>query len=504
MGWDTTLLLELFAHSFSYWWVIVPAVLLGTIVGAVPGFSAANTIIILLPLTLAIDVEAALLFMMALYCASQLGNGIPAILVNIPGTGGAAATTLDGYPMAKKGEAQQALIVCFVASVLGGLIGTLLTLVALPYLARVGFLLHSVEMVVIMLFGLALIAAIAAQDMLKGLLAGLLGLLIGAIGTDHIYSTPRATFGFIELYDGVPLVPALIGLFAISEAFVMIEDRMIVSSEGARRARAVPWIETWRALVDSLKMTWLIAWTAVIGVVIGIIPGAGASIASFVAYQQARTYSRHPERFGTGVPEGVAAPESANNGVTSGTLVPLMAIGVPGGSTAAIMMIVLQYHGVVLGPRLFIDRPELAYGVFTAMFVAYLFMIVLIVPLARYMARATLIPTHFLAPLIIGFTVVGAFAPRGYLFDMVIALVFGVIGFIARKTGYHVAAILIGIILGPLLEQYLMRALRISEGNLMVLFSSNIGNALWVMLVLSLVLPYLRGRRRSRLVQSET
>ena len=502
MGWDTTLLLELFAHSFSYWWVIVPAVLLGTIVGAVPGFSAANTIIILLPLTLAVDVEAALLFMMALYCASQLGNGIPAILVNIPGTGGAAATTLDGYPMAKKGEAQQALIVCFVASVVGGLIGTLLTLAALPYLARVGLLLHSVEMVVIMLFGLALIAAIAAEDMLKGLLAGLLGLLIGAIGTDHIYSTPRATFGFIELYDGVPLVPALIGLFAISEAFVMIEERMIVSSEGARRARSVPWSETWRALVDSLRMTWLIAWTAVIGVVIGIIPGAGASIASFVAYQQARTYSRHPERFGTGVPEGVAAPESANNGVTSGTLVPLMAIGVPGGSTAAIMMIVLQYHGVILGPRLFIDRPELAYGVFTAMFVAYLFMIVLIVPLARYMARATLIPTYFLAPLIIGFTVVGAFAPRGYLFDMVIALVFGVLGFIARKTGYHVAAILIGIILGPLLEQYLMRALRISEGNLMVLFSSSIGNALWVMLVLSLVLPWLRGRRRSRLAAS--
>jgi putative tricarboxylic transport membrane protein len=390
-----------------------------------------------------------------------------------------------------------------VASVVGGLIGTVLTLVFLPYLARIGFVLHSVEMVVIMLFGLALIAAIAAEDMLKGLLAGLLGLLIGAIGTDHIYSTPRATFGFIELYDGVPLVPALIGLFAISEAFVMIEERLIVSREGALRARSVPWSETWHALVGSLRMTWLIAWTSVIGVVIGIIPGAGASIASFVAYQQARTYSRHPELFGTGIPEGVAAPESANNGVTSGTLVPLMAIGVPGGSTAAIMMIVLQYHGVILGPRLFIDRPELAYGVFTSMFVAYLFMIVLIVPLARYMARATLIPTHFLAPLIIGFTVVGAFAPRGYAFDMLIALVFGVLGFIARKTGYHVAAILIGIILGPLLEQYLMRALRLSQGDLMVLFSSNIGNALWVMLVLSLVLPYLRERRRSRLAQSQ-
>jgi putative tricarboxylic transport membrane protein len=498
MGWDTALFLELFVRSFSFWWIIIPAILIGTVVGAVPGFSAANTIIILLPLTLAMDVEVALIFMMALYCASQLGNGIPAILVNIPGSGGAAATTLDGYPMAMNGEAQHALIVCFVASVIGGIIGTLLVIGALPYLARIGFMLHSVEMVVIMLFGLTLIAAIAAQDMVKGLLAGLLGLLIGAIGTDFIYSTPRATFGFIELYDGVPLVPALIGLFAVSEAFVMIERRMVVSKEAEHKARYQPWSETLHYVVLSLRKTWLICWTAVIGVVVGVIPGAGASIASFVAYQQARTYSQYPERFGTGVPEGVAAPEAANNGVTSGTLVPLMAIGVPGGATAAIMMVVLQYHGVTLGPRLFIDRPELAYGVFIAMLVAYLFMIVLIIPMARYMARVTLVPTYFLAPLIIGFTTVGAFAPRGYLFDMVLAIVFGLLGYVARKTGYHVTAILIGIILGPLLEQYLMRALRIAQGDILVLFSSTLGNTLWLALALSLFLPWWRDRQRRK------
>ena len=500
MGWDTALFLELILRSLTFWWVIIPAVLLGTIVGAIPGFSAANTIIILLPLTLAMDVEAALIFMMALYCASQLGNGIPAILVNIPGTGGAAATTLDGYPMARNGEGQYALVVCFVASVIGGLIGTILVIGGLPWLAQVGYVLHSVEMVVIMLFGLTLIAAIAAQDMLKGLFAGMLGLLIGAIGTDHVYSTPRATFGFIELYDGVPLVPALIGLFAVSEAFVMIERYRIVSQEGEQKARHGGWSETVGYVLLSLKRWWLMTWSAVIGVVIGIIPGAGASIAAFVAYQQARTYSNEPERFGHGHPDGVAAPEAANNGVTSGTLVPLMAIGVPGGATAAIMMIVLQYHGVNLGPRLFIDRPELAYGVFIAMFVAYVFMIFLILPLARYMARVTLVPTHFLVPLIIGFTTVGAFAPRGYMFDMVLALAFGVLGYVARKTGYHVTAILIGIILGPLMEQYMMRALRIAQGDFTVFFSSTIGNVLWVALAFSLLLPYLRERRRHRTV----
>lgn len=498
MEWDFAVLTELVLRAFSYWWVIIPAVLLGTVVGAVPGFSSANTIIILLPLTLSMDVEVALIFMMALYSASQLGNGIPAILVNIPGTGGAAATTLDGYPMSKKGEAQEALIVCFVASVVGGLIGTTLVIAFLPLFSKVGYVLHSVEMVVIMLFGLVLIAAVAAQDMLKGLFAGFLGLLIGAIGTDHIYSAPRATFGFMELYDGIPLVPALIGLFAISEAFVMIENRSILSSDGVAKAQSRAWSETWGYVRGSFRHWWLMCWTAVIGLVIGIVPGAGASIAAFVAYQQARTYSKTPSLFGTGIPEGVIAPEAANNGVTSGTLVPLLAIGVPGGATAAIMMVVLQYQGVTLGPRIFSERPEMAYGVFVAMFVAYLFMIVLVVPLARYMARVTLVPTYFLAPMIIGFTTVGAFAPRGFLFDMVLALMFGLLGFLARKTGYHVTAILIGIILGPLFEQYLMRALRLSQGDPMVLFSSTVGNVLWVALAASIILPLLRDRQQRR------
>src|SRR6185436_17988772 len=198
-------------------------------------------------------------------------------------------------------------------------------------------------------------------------------------------------------------------------------------------------------------------------------------------------------------PEGVIAPESANNGVTSGTLVPMIALGVPGGSTAAVMMIVLQYHGMVMGPRLFTTNPELAYGVFVSMAVAYIFMLFTILPLARYMARIVLIETMYLVPMIILITVVAAFVERQYLFDMGLALFFGVLGYIAHKTNYHVTAMLVGIILGPLFEQYLVRALRLSEGNLLVLFSSPIGNVLWAFLVASLALPALRGWfRRSR------
>jgi putative tricarboxylic transport membrane protein len=496
MSWD--LLLQQFAVQFGLWWIIWPAILLGIVVGILPGFSPQNTLIMLLPLTLAVPVEQALAFMISLYCANHLSGGIPAILVKIPGSGGAAATTLDGYPMTQKGKAQQALVLCFTASVFGGLITTLATLALLPWLSQLGLYMRSVEMVVVMLFGLTLIAVIAARDTLKGLIAGLFGLLIGVIGTDHIYNTPRATFGFLELHDGVPLVPALIGLFAISEALVMLEEKMIVSKEGRARAMETRWADTLEGLKISLEKWWHIVWTAFIGLFIGIVPGAGASIAAFVAYQQSQMWSKHPELYGTGIPEGVIAPESANNGVTSGSLVPMLALGVPGGSTSAVMMIVLQYHGMTMGPRLFTQSPGLAYGVFVSMAVAYIFMIFTILPLARYMARIVLIETTYLAPIIILVTTVAAFAERQYLFDMGLALVFGVIGYIAHKTSYHVTAILIGVILGPLFEQYLVRALRLSEGDPMILFSSTLGNFLWAGLVLSLVLPAIRRSMQKR------
>ena len=225
-------------------------------------------------------------------------------------------------------------------------------------------------------------------------------------------------------------------------------------------------------------------------------PGAGAAIASFVAYQQSRSYSKTPEAYGTGHPDGLIAPESANNGVTSGTLIPLLILGIPGGATAAIMLVVMQYHGVIMGPNLFSDRPELGYGVFMAMAVTYLIMTVTILPMSRYMSKVTLVSTAYMSPIIIAFTLVGSFVPREYMFDMSLGLVFGVIGYVARKTGYHVAAILIGVILGPLLEQYFLRAMRIAQGDPWFLFSSNLGNVLWVCLVLSLLIPWLMQRRR--------
>ena len=489
-------LFDLFLRSLDLWWVIVPGMLLGVVVGILPGFSAQNTLIILLPLTLYMEVETGMAFMISLYCTTQLGGGIPAILFNMPGEGGAVATTLDGYPMTKKGQAQQALVLCFAASAFGGMFTTILTMAMLPALGELGLYFRSVEMVVVIVFGLTLIAAIAAKDMLNGLIAGFAGLMTGMIGVDPVFGTPRATFGLLELYDGLPLIPALIGLFAISEAFVMLEEETIVRKEDLSKAKSARWEDTLEGLRLTATYWWQTVWTSLIGLIIGILPGAGATIAAFLAYHYSKMMSKTPELYGTGHPPGVIAPESANNGVTSGTLVPVFALGIPGGTTGAIMTIVLTYHGVVLGPRLFTEHADLVYGVYMQMLVCYILMALMILPLARYMSRVVLIPTRFLVPLILSLVVVAAFSERQYVFDMGLALFFGVIGYIARKTGYEITAMLIGVLMGPLFEQYFLRAIRVGQGDFTILFSSTLGNVLWLMVVMALVLPWLRSRRR--------
>ena len=489
---DLSVFLQLFVDTLGFWWIIIPATILGVVVGAIPGFSAANTIIILLPITLAMEPATGMMFMVALYTSSRLGAGIPAILVNIPGTAGAAATPLDGYPMAVAGRGQQALAISFTSSVAAGLITTVAAIILIPWLSQVAFYLHSVEMIVVMLFGISLIATISAEDKIKGLIAGFFGLMIGYIGADVVYEAPRGSFGFLELYDKVPLIPALVGLFAISEAFVVIERGTILSKEGEIDQQKAGWGPTFEGIRDTLIHWKEVIWTSLLGLVIGVIPGAGAAIASFVAYQQSRLMSKTPELYGSGHVPGLIAPESANNGVTSGTLIPLLIIGVPGGATAAIMAVVLEYHGVNFGPDLFDTQPMIAYGSFTAMLVTYILLGFMILPLTRYFSHVMVVPTVYMAPILIAFTLVGSFVPRAYIFDMGVAIVFGIIGYIARRTGYHVAAILIGVILGPLLENYFLRALRISQGDLGVLFSSSIGNTLWVLLLLSLVAPSLK------------
>ena len=482
----------------GYWWLIPLGVGLGIFVGAVPGFSSTNVLIILLPFTLGMESGAGMAFMASLYSGSHMGGSIPAVLFNVPGTGAAAATCFDGYPMTQQGRGQEALAIAFAASAIGGLFTTMITLGALPYLSKMVYYFGSIENFVIILFGVALIAQITGGSMLKGLIAGMFGLLLGAVGYDHVYSVPRATFGLVYLFDGMPRVPAIVGLFAISEAFSMVEKNMIIDASKLSDALKEGWQGTNRGLVITLKKMGAVIRSSLIGFVVGIIPGAGATIGSFVSYQQAMSFSKDKEQFGKGAPEGVIASEAANNGLTSGSLIPLLTLGIPGGGTAAVMLVVLQAHGVPIGPRLFQVMPQLAYGVVVAMLVAYIVMIIMGVPLAKSLAKMSFFPTKVLAPAIISFTLIGSFVARGYLFDMWIALFFGVLGYILKRTGYSPHAVLLGVILGPLAEQYFLRALLLGNGNPAILFSRPLGNFLWVLLVLSMVLPALLARFRNR------
>lgn len=494
--WEMTL--SSLMDIWGYWWLIPLGVGLGIFVGAVPGFSSTNVLIILLPFTLGMESGAGMAFMASLYSGSHMGGSIPAVLFNVPGTGAAAATCFDGYPMTQQGRGQEALAIAFAASAIGGLFTTMITLGALPYLSRMVYYFGSIENFVIILFGVALIAQITGGSLLKGLIAGIFGLLLGAIGYDHVYSVPRATFGLVYLFDGMPRVPAIVGLFAISEAFSMVEKNMIIDASNLSCALKEGWQGTKRGLMITLKKMGAVIRSSLIGFIVGIIPGAGATIGSFVSYQQAMSFSKDKEQFGKGAPEGVIASEAANNGLTSGSLIPLLTLGIPGGGTAAVMLVVLQAHGVPIGPRLFQVMPQLAYGVVVAMMVAYVVMIIMGVPLAKSLAKMSFFPTKVLAPAIISFTLIGSFVARGYLFDMWIALFFGVLGYILKRTGYSPHAVLLGVILGPLAEQYFLRALLLGNGNPAILFSRPLGNFLWVLLILSMAMPALMTRFRKR------
>lgn len=470
----------------SYGWVLPIGLVVGIVVGAIPGFSASNTLMMLLPMTMAMDIYPALIFMSAVYCGGNMGDSVPAVLINTPGSGGSVTTCFDGYPMAQKGLAQQALVISIIASAIGGLSGSVVALFLMSALGKVALKFKNAEMFVVVLFGLSLIAQLSSKNLAKGFLAGFLGLLIGAIGFDHMWSIPRATFGVLELYEGAPRIAAMVGLFAISESLIMV-DRLTIAGEKQRVS--TEWSGVKEAIRMAFKWFWGNVRSGLIGMVVGVLPGAGASIASFVSYQQAMNFSKRPEAFGSGIPEGVMASESANNGVTGGALVPLLTLGIPGSATTMVMLIVIQSHGMPIGPRLFETAPVLGYSVVIAMIFTYLIMSFVGLPVVYRLAKLTLFSTFVLAPIIISLTMIGAFAERAYYVDMVIAMIFGVIGYFMKKTGYPPHAAILGIILGPMVEHYFLLSMRLTNNSPTTFFRSGISITLWVLLFVTLLGP---------------
>lgn len=434
-------------------------VVVGICFGALPGLTVITGLALLLPITFQMDPVPALGMLIGVYVGGIAGGAIPAILLNIPGTPASVATALDGHPMAKSGRAGQALGWTVVASLVGGMIGwAALTLIA-PQLASFALRFGPPEYAALAFLGLTVIAGVSSGSILKGVLGGMLGVSLSFVGVDPITGHMRFTFGSVHLMGGIALMPALVGLFAIPEILNSLSGKAAGSAPTMAHGKLLP------GFGAILRQSYNLVRSAVIGVLIGIMPAAGSNIASFIAYFQARRGSRAPQNFGKGEESGVIAAESANNGVTGGALVPLLTLGIPGDSITAILLGGLMIHGLQPGPNLFRGDLYVVYGIFAALFVANLLMVLTLRYGIKGFVQVLRIPRHYLAPILLILAVIGVFSLNNNWFDVWVMLALGGFGFLLALGGFPLAPVVLGLVLGPLLESQTRRSLILSGGD---------------------------------------
>lgn len=457
----------------------------GIIIGAMPGLSTTMGIALFVPFTFSLSPIAGLAMLGGLYNGSVYGGSISAILLRTPGTAASCATVFDGYPMTQKGQGAKALGIALVSSFIGGIFSAVILLFLAPPLASFALSFGPPEYFMVAVLGLTIIISLSDdKSLIKGFLAGAFGLLIATVGFDTIEGFPRFTFGNVGLYDGVSLVPALIGLFSFSQALRLClkpDSRNAVPAKSNLIGNALP---SWTEL-HSIRKTLLRS--SIIGTIVGILPGAGADIASFVSYSEAKRKSDRPETFGTGIIEGVAASEASNNAVVGGSLVPLLTLGIPGNSASAVLLGGLLIHGLNPGPMLFTGRPDVVYGFIMSLLVANVIMFVMGLAGLKIFPQVLRVPNKILVPLIIVFSVAGSYAIQNSFMDVSLMLVFGVIGVVLEHFNFPLAPIVLGIILGPIAEDALWQSLIISNGSYAIFFTRPISLVLFVLSVASVL-----------------
>jgi putative tricarboxylic transport membrane protein len=455
-------------------------VLGGIVLGALPGLTATMGVAILLPFTFGMEATPALVMLIGVYIGGIYGGSISAILLKTPGTPASAASVLDGHALAIRGQAARALSIAAVASFVGGLLSTIILIVLAPRLAEFALRFNAPEYFALAVFGLTIIASVSGTNILKGLLAGTIGLLVCTVGLDPISSVPRFTFNMMDLYSGINVIPVLIGLFALSEGLNQIEK--IHAEKNVAPPNIDHRILSYRDLKESLPT---MIKSGLIGTTIGAVPGAGADISAFVCYNEAKRSSKNPELFGNGSIRGLAAAESGNNGVTGGSLVPLLTLGVPGDAVAAVLLGALIVQGLTPGPLLFSQNPDVVYGVFSSMLIANVVMLAIGVFGIRFFCRIIEVPKIIMIPIIIFLSIVGAYAINNSMFDVGIAIVFGLIGFVFTKLDIPSSPVLLAIILGPMAETNLRKSLLMYEGSWSFLYDRPIALAFIVLAALS-------------------
>jgi putative tricarboxylic transport membrane protein len=470
--------------------VIVAGTVLGVIVGALPGLSGSTTAALLLPLTIGMGPVASIAFLGSIYCAANFGGSITAILINTPGDPSACATAYDGYPLAARGEAGRALGMSTIASAIGGIFSVVVLIVAAPLLARAAYNFGPPEYFALALFGLSMLAAVGSDAGIRNLIAGVFGVLLATVGLDLTTGVERFTFGIPELSEGLNLVPVLTGLFAISEMLVQASQLHIVPERLSLNAVRLP------SLADFRKSAKAIGLSSVLGTFIGILPALGATTAALISYNETKRWSKHKHEFGKGSIEGIAGPEAANNAAVGGSMVPTLALGIPGSATSAIILAGLIVQGVRPGPHLFNEQPVLLYAVFSSMLASNLIYVVLGLFFAKLFARITLIPNALLWPGVFVFAVVGAYGPDQSLTDVWVMLIFGVIGFFLRRFGFSPAPLVMGLVLGKMVEETLKQSLIIFDGSWLLFFSRPIVVVLFAVTLVSVSMPLIaRGLR---------
>ncbi len=458
----------------------------GIILGAIPGMTGSMGIILLLPLIYHLDFGAALVTLAAMFCGAMYGGSISAVLLRTPGHPSAAATVLDGYPMADRGEAGRALGLAVIASVCGGLVSGVALVLVSPQLARVALAFRAPEYFALAIFGLTIIASATSKNTLKGLIVGFLGLFISTVGADEIWGVTRFTFDLRFLVAGLSLLPVLVGLFAFSQIFFDL-SKAVKGEE--RVTQVIRNIIPSRTDVKRIVLPIIVG--SILGTTIGIIPGAGGAIACFVSYDLIRRFHRNKDEWGTGVPEGIAAPESANNGTTGGALVPLLTLGIPGDAVTAVMLGALMLIGLRPGPMLFIAHLDVVHTLFAAFILMQFLVLILGLGGTKIWPRVLNTPRSILMPMIIIACFLGAYTLANNVNDAMTALIFGVVGYFMRKYDYPAPPMILGLILGPMAEDNLNRGFLVSGNDPMFIFASPISTTFIILSVIALTLPLL-------------
>lgn len=461
---------------------IAVGVAMGLFVGAMPGLSATMAIALLLPLTFGMPPETGISMLAALYMGSMYGGSIAAILIRTPGTPSAAATVIDGYPMAQQGKAGKALGVSLTASLIGGVISSVALLTVAPVLGKIALSFGPVELFSVAVLGITIIGSLSTGSAIKGIMSGCIGLLLALVGMDPISGYSRFTFGNIYLFNGISYVVALIGLFSIPQAIRLVEtDSDKAKAVSKISDKMLPtWAELKQMMVSILRSSF-------IGIFTGLIPGTGGDTACWFGYNEAKRFSKEKEKFGTGCPEGVAASESANNAVVGGALIPTLSLGIPGSSTTAVLIGGLMIHGIMPGPTLMTEHADVTYTLIWAVLFSNVFMFLEGLLFTRASVTVTQVPNKVLAPIIVILCVIGSFAINNSIMDIIIMFIFGITGYFMDKLGIPTAPLVVGMILGMMLDMSLHQSLIIGNNNWLVFFKNPISAVLITIAFLSVL-----------------